>query len=184
MNQTNSHLLQCPFCGAKNRIPADRDPVAPNAASADWRWGKKWPATRRLPPLISAAMKCGTKNRIPAAKIDEKPKCGKCKIRIKHPGAVCSSAGVDYRHQLRTWSPHRRCPFVYAWAPWCPTCIGFSPIVEAFARESKGKIRVGKLNVDANPTLSSRFGISSIPMLLIFDNGKLRESSGRRPAKT
>ncbi|MGD8364310.1 MAG: thioredoxin domain-containing protein, partial [Desulfobacterales bacterium] len=45
-----------------------------------------------------------------------------------------------------------------------------------FARETKGKIRVGKLNVDGNPQTASRFNILSVPTLFIFDNGEMKES--------
>jgi thioredoxin 2 len=65
---------------------------------------------------------------------------------------------------------------LFAWAPWCPTCGAAAPIIDQFAAEAKGKIRVGKLNVDANPELASRFSILSVPFLFIFDNGEMRES--------
>jgi thioredoxin-like negative regulator of GroEL len=51
-----------------------------------------------------------------------------------------------------------------------------SPIIEQFASEAKGRIRVGKLNIDANPNLANRFSIMSVPFLFIFDNGELKES--------
>jgi thioredoxin-like negative regulator of GroEL len=51
-----------------------------------------------------------------------------------------------------------------------------APIIDQFGVESKGKVRVGKLNIDANQNLASKFSILSIPFLFIFDNGELRES--------
>ncbi len=51
-----------------------------------------------------------------------------------------------------------------------------APIIDQFAVESKGKVRVGKLNVDANPMLASKFSILSVPFLFIFDNGQMKES--------
>jgi thioredoxin-like negative regulator of GroEL len=65
---------------------------------------------------------------------------------------------------------------LFAWAPWCSTCGAVSPIIEQFASESKGRARVGKLNIDANPNLANRFSIMSVPFLFIFDNGELKES--------
>jgi len=65
---------------------------------------------------------------------------------------------------------------LFAWAPWCPTCGAMTPIIDQFAAESKGKIRVGKVNVDANPALAQQFSILSVPFIFIFDNGQLRES--------
>jgi thioredoxin 1 len=51
-----------------------------------------------------------------------------------------------------------------------------APIIDQFAVESKGKVRVGKMNIDTNQTLSAKFNILSVPFLFIFDNGNLKES--------
>ncbi|NOX61132.1 MAG: thioredoxin [Chloroflexi bacterium] len=58
------------------------------------------------------------------------------------------------------------------WAPWCGPCHMIAPTVEALAKEYAGRLVVGKLNVDENPLIASRYGIMSIPTLLIFKNGK------------
>lgn len=49
-------------------------------------------------------------------------------------------------------------------------------VIDEFAKESTGKIRVGKMNVDANPALSARFQIRGVPLLFVFDNGQLKET--------
>jgi len=51
-----------------------------------------------------------------------------------------------------------------------------APIVDQFAVESKGKIRVGKVNVDSSPMLASKYNIMSVPFIFIFDNGQMKES--------
>ena len=58
------------------------------------------------------------------------------------------------------------------WAEWCGPCKMIGPIVEKISNDYSGKIKVGKLDVDSNPTVSSTFGIRSIPTLLIFKSGK------------
>ena len=58
------------------------------------------------------------------------------------------------------------------WAPWCGPCRMMSPIVDELAVELKGKANVIKVNVDENHNLASEFGITSIPALLLFNNGK------------
>ena len=51
-----------------------------------------------------------------------------------------------------------------------------APIIDQFAVESKGKVRVGKLNVDTSPMLASKYNIMSVPFAFIFDNGQMKES--------
>ena len=59
------------------------------------------------------------------------------------------------------------------WAPWCGPCHIIAPTVEALAKEFSGRLLVGKLNVDENPRTASRYGIMSIPTLLVFKNGRV-----------
>lgn len=59
------------------------------------------------------------------------------------------------------------------WAVWCGPCRAIAPAVEELATEFKGKARVGKLNVDENQRVAARYGIRSIPTLLIFKNGQV-----------
>jgi thioredoxin 1 len=62
---------------------------------------------------------------------------------------------------------------VDCWAPWCGPCRMIGPIIEELAKEMKGKIVFGKLNVDDNPQTSIKYNIMSIPTLLIFKDTKL-----------
>ena len=67
------------------------------------------------------------------------------------------------------------------WAPWCGPCRTVVPIVEQIAKE-RPDIKVGKINVDENPKLSSQFGIMSIPTLVVMENGKIvNQAMGARP---
>ena len=62
---------------------------------------------------------------------------------------------------------------VDCWAPWCGPCRMVGPVIDDLAKEMQGKIVFGKLNVDENQITASRFGIMSIPSLLVFKNGEL-----------
>ena len=62
------------------------------------------------------------------------------------------------------------------WAVWCGPCKAIAPIVEELSVEYEGKLKVGKLNVDDNQQTSIKFGVRSIPTLLIFKNGKLADT--------
>lgn len=67
-------------------------------------------------------------------------------------------------------------PFlVDVWAPWCGPCRLIGPIVTMIADENQGKVSVGKLNVDEHPGIAQRYGIQSIPTLLLFKNGEAVE---------
>lgn len=59
------------------------------------------------------------------------------------------------------------------WAEWCGPCRMIAPIVEEIAKEYNGALKVGKMDVDANPQVSMQFGIRSIPTLLIFKGGRV-----------
>jgi len=59
------------------------------------------------------------------------------------------------------------------WAEWCGPCKMIAPVVEELAEEYSGKVNIGKLDVDENNEISSRFGIRNIPTVLFFKNGQL-----------
>ena len=59
------------------------------------------------------------------------------------------------------------------WAEWCGPCKMIGPVVEELAGEYEGKAVIGKLNVDENPEVTARFGIRSIPTLLVFKGGQI-----------
>ena len=63
------------------------------------------------------------------------------------------------------------------WAAWCGPCHVLGPVVEELAGDLAGQARVGKLNVDENPGIASRYGVRSIPTVLIFDQGKVADST-------
>ena len=58
------------------------------------------------------------------------------------------------------------------WAPWCGYCLRLGPAVAQVAAEEDGRLAVGKLNIDDAPGLAARYGISSIPTLILFKNGQ------------
>ena len=178
MNQTTTEIVHCPACHAGNRIPLDR--TGSSAAKCGKCKAPLFPEKTEPTPgelYRLRCLQCGARNRIPAQKLDAGPKCGKCGAPLPCEELVApqpvmvTDANFDSK-VLKSPLP----VLLFAWASWCPSCGAAAPIIDQFAAEAKGKVRVGKLNVDANPQLANRFSIMSVPFLFIFDQGELRES--------
>jgi thioredoxin 2 len=128
-------------------------------------------------PFLVRCPACRTRNRIPAVKMGQVARCGKCKGDIptaeamQPPPLLVTDANFA---DLVLKSPIP--VLIFAWAPWCPSCRQVAPVFDAFAHESRGRVRAGKLNVDANPALARRFNILSVPFMFVFDNGQLKQS--------
>jgi thioredoxin 2 len=122
-------------------------------------------------------VECGAKNRVPAGRLNAAPKCGKCRQPLETrellaPQPMIVSDGDFEQKVLRSPLP----VLMFAWAPWCPTCGAVTPIIDQFARQSAGRVRVAKVNIDPNRQIADRFGIMSVPFLFVFDRGELQES--------
>ncbi|MEY2485792.1 MAG: thioredoxin 1 [Verrucomicrobiota bacterium] len=61
------------------------------------------------------------------------------------------------------------------WAEWCGPCKMIAPLLDEIAKEKAGSVKVAKVNVDQNQSLSSKYNIRAIPSLLFFKNGQLRD---------
>lgn len=70
------------------------------------------------------------------------------------------------------------------WAPWCAPCRHLAPIVEELAGEYEGRVSFAKVNTDESPNIAARYGIFSIPTLIVFKNGQpVKQLVGLRPKK-
>ncbi len=58
------------------------------------------------------------------------------------------------------------------WAPWCMPCRMFGPVLDKVAKDTKGQASVVKINIDEEPELASRYGVMSIPTVMVFKNGQ------------
>lgn len=62
------------------------------------------------------------------------------------------------------------------WATWCMPCKAMAPVIEEIAGQTKGKVKVGKLDIDANGRIANQYGIQSIPTIMIFKDGQVMET--------
>ena len=115
---------------------------------------------------IVACPTCGTKNRVDPTR---QAVCGKC----RSPLAVEVSPLIVTDQNFAAEVEKSLLPvLIDFWAAWCGPCRMVAPVIEQLAKELSGKVRVGKLDVDANQVTAGRFRVQSIPSLLIFQNGK------------
>jgi len=87
----------------------------------------------------------------------------------KWPDTPIPVLDADIEEKVKTYPT----VVVDCWAAWCGPCRMIGPIIEELAKELKGKIVFGKLNVDENPQTSMKYNVMSIPTLLVFKNGGL-----------
>jgi thioredoxin 2 len=109
---------------------------------------------------------CGRRNRVPAA-AHGTPRCGNC----HQPLPWIVAAGDDSFAEIAEKSSVP--VLVDLWAPWCGPCRMVSPALAQVATELAGKIKLVKVNVDESPRLQQRFGVPSIPTLLLLRDGQV-----------
>lgn len=118
---------------------------------------------------------CGATNRVPAV-ANGIPRCGKCSTPLRW----VVDATDDEFHAVVDESSLP--VLVDVWAPWCAPCRMVSPALEKLAGELAGRLKLVKVNADANPEVSRQFEVRSIPTLVILDHGQVIDKQiGARP---
>ena len=111
---------------------------------------------------------CQSINRVPAAKLDDQPNCGRCQRPLFTGEPIELNSATFARQAQRSDIPL----LVDFWAPWCGPCKMMAPQFQQAARLLEPKVRLAKVNTEAEPQLAAQFGIRSIPTLVLFRGGR------------
>jgi thioredoxin 2 len=111
---------------------------------------------------------CHAIARMPAARLDDRPRCARCKSPLLRGNPVELDSASFSIHTERSSLP----VLVDFWAPWCGPCRMMAPVLDQLAHDRATRLQVGKLNTEEQPEVAGRFGIRSIPTLVLFRDGR------------
>ncbi len=131
--------------------------------------------------IIVTCAACGQQNRLAYDRLGDETRCGKCKAPLGAPASPLELASTADFDRLIA---HSALPVVVDyWAEWCGPCRMVAPELSKVAMRQAGRLIVAKVNTDTLNDIAMRFGIRSIPTMIVFSGGReVARTAGARPA--
>ncbi len=112
---------------------------------------------------------CRTLNRVPADKLESGPRCGQCSTPLEFPHAPIHVTAASYDQQIKDWPEVVLAEF---WAKWCGYCRAIEPFLNDLAIRRAGRLKIIRIDVDAEQALARRFTTKATPTFILYRNGE------------
>ncbi len=119
-------------------------------------------------PVIIRCKACRTLNRVPAEKLSAVPVCGQCRAQLDFPRSPVAATTAALDREIIEWPEYVLLEF---WAKWCGYCRMVEPVVNDIASWRAGRLKVVRVDVDAEPEPARRYAVKATPTFILFRNG-------------
>ena len=119
-------------------------------------------------PLIVRCTNCLSLNRVPQEKLEMRPRCGSCKNVIEVPRQPLPATAASFNREVEYWPETL---LIFFWSSWCLYCRIYEPLINDLLARKPGKLKVLKVDIEAEAYLAQRFTVTETPTFLAYKNG-------------
>ena len=111
---------------------------------------------------------CLSLNRVPQEKLEMRPRCGSCKNALVVPKQPLPATAASYNREVEYWPETL---LIFFWSSWCLYCKIYEPLINDLLARKPGKLKVLKVDIEAEAYLAQRFKVTETPTFLVYKNG-------------